>query len=172
MADDAESVRRGAKVVRWTIGIIFAVAIFTVDSPSTLIGGAFLGWWFGFVGQYAGKGNAGDQYPSSSPISGSAWVPKPSATPAEREWRSSNQRPEAEPDRPASLDESGNWPPPDYAIRDGVLYFSYADADGVVSDRQLINWGQDSDYDHCFSGFDLTRRDTRTFRIDRVQDWG
>jgi hypothetical protein len=75
-------------------------------------------------------------------------------------------------ERPKSLAQSGNWPPPDFAIRDGTLRFTYVDAEGEVTERRVVRWKPDPYYSHCFTGFDLDRQDSRTFRIDRVESWG
>lgn len=162
MAVDDESVRRGVKVVRWSIGIIFAVAVFTVDSPSALFGGALLGWSFSAIDRYMMAGKAGPQNPRYSAQQGSAWVPK--ATP-DKAPKSANL--------PPSLWQSDNWPPPPDAIdQAGALSFTYADANGEVTERRIINWSEDPEYDHCFTGWCTDRKEPRTFRIDRVQSWG
>ena len=49
------------------------------------------------------------------------------------------------------------------------IQFTYADADGVITDRQLVNWSRTSQQ---IEGFCLTRRSVRTFRMDRVIEWG
>jgi len=46
--------------------------------------------------------------------------------------------------------------------------FTYADRDGVVTERQITNW---QSYDAYIEGFCLNRREGRTFRKDRIQDW-
>jgi hypothetical protein len=76
-------------------------------------------------------------------------------------------------DLPPSLWESDMWPPPEHAIdHGGGLSFTYADANGEVSERRIISWKEDPEYDHCFTGWCTDREEPRTFRIDRVQSWG
>lgn len=48
------------------------------------------------------------------------------------------------------------------------LSFEYADADGVVSDRTIINWTEDETY---IEGLCLSAHANRTFRKDRVLRW-
>lgn len=195
MADNDESVRRGITIVRWSIGIVFAVAVFTVESPLAVVGGGFLGWCFSAVGQYVGTRQVADQPSPQSPSGGSAWVPKEEAAHAETgRWHSrspKNVRPFigrmglTAPDTPktktslpartlpVSLWDSGMWPPPDDAIDSGGgLSFTYADANGEVTERRIINWKEDEEYDHCFTGWCTDREMPRSFRIDRVQSWG
>jgi hypothetical protein len=162
MAADDESVRRGVKIVRWSIAVVFAVAVFTVDSPSALFGGAALGWLFSAVERYMGAGQAGSPSAQNLSPQGSAW--KPTAKTKTAVHASGG---------PPSLWESGKWPPPDAAIDSGGgLSFTYADANGEVTERRIINWNEDPEYDHCFTGWCTAREEPRTFRIDRVQSWG
>lgn len=46
--------------------------------------------------------------------------------------------------------------------------FTYADRDGVVTERQISNWRS---YDAYIEGFCLNRREGRTFRKDRIAEW-
>ncbi|OQW42073.1 MAG: hypothetical protein A4S12_06965 [Proteobacteria bacterium SG_bin5] len=46
--------------------------------------------------------------------------------------------------------------------------FVYSDADGVVTDRRIRNWRSRYAY---IEGFCLDRREKRTFRKDRIEDW-
>ena len=46
--------------------------------------------------------------------------------------------------------------------------FTYVDADGVVTDREVTNWEYDGDYVKAFC---LLRREHRTFRVDRIEGW-
>lgn len=46
--------------------------------------------------------------------------------------------------------------------------FVYVDADGVVTDRQIVNW---SIAGHFIEGFCLDRKQIRTFRLDRIDEW-
>lgn len=46
--------------------------------------------------------------------------------------------------------------------------FVYVDYHGEVTDRTIRNWRSDGFYVH---GFCLTRRESRTFRKDRIEDW-
>lgn len=46
--------------------------------------------------------------------------------------------------------------------------FTYADRDGVVTERQISNWRSAEAY---IEGFCLNRREGRTFRKDRIEDW-
>ena len=46
--------------------------------------------------------------------------------------------------------------------------FTYVDAQGVVTDRQLRDWYSEGPY---IKGFCLTAQATRTFRKDRIEDW-
>lgn len=46
--------------------------------------------------------------------------------------------------------------------------FVYVDANGEVTERQVVNWTSDGTYlkGHC-----LLRRSGRTFRLDRIEEW-
>lgn len=46
--------------------------------------------------------------------------------------------------------------------------FEYADADGVVTNRDVVNWEVAGRY---VRAYDRKRKDERTFRIDRISDW-
>lgn len=46
--------------------------------------------------------------------------------------------------------------------------FTYADRDGVVTERQISNWRSTDAY---IEGFCLNCREGRTFRKDRIKDW-
>lgn len=46
--------------------------------------------------------------------------------------------------------------------------FTYADEDGVVTDRQIQNWTIASNY---IEGWCIDRKEMRTFRLDRVEEW-
>lgn len=49
------------------------------------------------------------------------------------------------------------------------IEFTYADEYGEVTDRHLRNWSRTSKY---LEGFCTDRKAVRTFRIDRVIEWG
>lgn len=46
--------------------------------------------------------------------------------------------------------------------------FTYVDADGVVTDRTIVNWRSEGPY---IRGICVQRRQSRTFRKDRIEDW-
>lgn len=46
--------------------------------------------------------------------------------------------------------------------------FTYVDADGVVTDRTIVNWRSEGPY---IRGTCVQRRQSRTFRKDRIEDW-
>lgn len=52
--------------------------------------------------------------------------------------------------------------------RGKAAHFEYVDADGEVTDREVVNWVIDGRYLH---GFCTLRRATRQFRLDRITDW-
>lgn len=49
-----------------------------------------------------------------------------------------------------------------------VARFTYIDRYGEVTDREIRNWRSDGAY---VRGFCLSRRESRTFRKDRIEDW-
>lgn len=49
-----------------------------------------------------------------------------------------------------------------------VARFVYVDADGVVTDREIVNWRIVGTY---ISGYCTTRQASRDFRLDRVDEW-
>lgn len=46
--------------------------------------------------------------------------------------------------------------------------FEYVDADGVITNRHIVNWERRGAY---IVGHDKDRREERTFRQDRISDW-
>ncbi len=54
--------------------------------------------------------------------------------------------------------KSGKW-----------IEFTYVDSEGEITDRHLRNWSRTSQY---LEGFCMDRKALRTFRIDRVIEWG
>lgn len=80
MSKDKDSaVQRGINIVRWSIGIIFVVGLFSVESPSALLGGAILGWCFSAVGSFRSPAaTSGHAKPLSLDQSGN-WPPPSNA---------------------------------------------------------------------------------------------
>ena len=142
------------------------VAAFLVDDAGSLFAGWLIGLLTGAIAAWGQKpdgetGRTGGEagLPTTS-VSGSAWSQKSSDKPERRKL-------------PASLWESDMWPPPSDAIdHGGGLSFTYADANGEITERRIINWKEDPEFDHCFTGWCTDREEPRTFRIDRVQSWG
>lgn len=46
--------------------------------------------------------------------------------------------------------------------------FTYVDADGVITDRTIVNWRSEGAY---IRGICVQRQQSRTFRKDRIEDW-
>lgn len=49
------------------------------------------------------------------------------------------------------------------------IEFTYVDSEGEITERHLRNWSRTSQY---LEGFCMDRKDSRTFRVDRVIQWG
>ena len=54
------------------------------------------------------------------------------------------------------------------ADRGSWARFEYVDRDGVVTQRRISNWRRDGVY---ITGWCNTRREERTFRLDRMDEW-
>lgn len=91
---------------------------------------------------------------------------KPEAPAAPRQVRAPHQppRPSAQSASITYVDDP-RWFPD--AIGDQAT-FTYVDADGVVTDREVRNWRSDGPY---IKAFCLTAHASRTFRKDRIEDW-
>lgn len=158
-----KSAAQGSGALRLVILGVFLVLAFIVDRPTNLITGAVLGLFFGIMSGGAPADKPATVKPGK--VRGSAWAPKTDRIDDDDDAKPSWL--------PTTLADSEMWPPPEDAIdHGGGLSFTYADANGEVTNRRIINWSEDGEYDHCFSGWCTDREEPRTFRIDRVQSWG
>jgi len=75
---------------------------------------------------------------------------------ADGEWKLSHREWVDSIDNPSIPDE-GRW-----------ARFDYADADGVITQREIRNWSKRGAY---IEGFCMLRRASRNFRQDRIIEW-
>lgn len=81
---------------------------------------------------------------------------------APRVTRTPKARPKAQ---PAKVNYDPDRPDEDHG---GKIEFEYVDAQGEITDREIVNWAIEGDY---LTGFCMDQRAVRTFRLDRVTEW-
>lgn len=94
---------------------------------------------------------AADNHPQSAPA-----APRPEPSPSSKP--KANPNPKSKPSLESAATRELDLPP-------GALRFTYEDFNGDLSSRTVVNWNEEGEY---IKGFCLDRRDTRTFRKERI----